>query len=114
MEAYYSDAVMRGLKQAQKKAEKKKNRLRVHVGDDVYPVMKYWGHGFSVDQEDVPNLRGLIDIFDGARHLSQCLIIGEQSQDGVTHYEFKRKTQVRDAVPLDYERDENAPIALLE
>lgn len=114
MEAFYSDAVMRGLKQAQMKAEKRKSRLRVHVGGEVFPVLKYWGDGFSVDPDEVPNLRGLIDIFDGARHVSQCLIIGSESETGVTHYEFKRQTQARDAVPLDYERDESAPIALLK
>jgi len=75
MEAFISNEVLDGIKAARQKAERKKNRLRVHVGEDVYPVVKYWRTGFSVDLDTVPKLRGLVDLYDGGRHLSQCLII---------------------------------------
>jgi len=114
MEAFFSSEVMDGLKAARKSAERKTNRLRVHVGKDIYPVIKFWGGGFSVDLETVPKLRGLVDLYDGSRHVSQCLII-RSNQDGErVNYEFKRKTEASDHAPLDYERDESAPIALLK
>ena len=114
MEAFFSSEVMDGLKAARKKAERKKNRLCVHVGDDVYSVIKYWETGFSVDLETVPKLRGLVDLYDGARHLSQCLIIRADQDDDVMTYEFKRRTEAVDHAAVDYEQSKAAPIALLE
>ena len=114
MEAFFSNEVMDGIAAARKKAERKKNRLCVHVGDDVYPVAKYWGTGFSVELETVPKLRGLVDLYDGSRHLSQCLIIRADQDGERMNYEFKRRTDASDNAPLDYERDSDAPIALLE
>ncbi len=114
MEAFFSNEVMDGIKAAQKKAERKKNRLRVHVGEDIYPVAKFWGAGFSVDLETVPKLRGLVDLYDGARHLSQCLIIRAEKDGEWMNYEFKRRTEAVENAPLDYEHDTSAPIALLK
>lgn len=114
MEAYLSNEVLRGIESAQKKAERQRNRLCVHVGEDVYSVSKCWDTGFTVDLETVPKLRGLVDLYDGPRHLAQCLIIrADRSGDEIT-YEFKRRTEAADKAPLDYERDVSAPIALLE
>lgn len=114
VEAYLSNEVLRGIEAAQKKAERQQNRLCVHVGDEVYSVSKCWDTGFSVDLETVPKLRGLVDLFDGPRHMAQCLIIrADRAGDQMT-YEFKRRTEACDKAPLDYERDQQAPIALLE
>lgn len=113
MEAFFSNEVMDGIQAARKKAERQKNRLCVHVGEEVYPVVKYWESGFSVELDAVPKLRGLIDLYDGPRHLSQCLIIRANQDGGRMNYEFKRRTEATDKAPLDYERDNDAPIALL-
>lgn len=114
MEAFFSNEVMDGLKAARKKAERQKNRLCVHVGDDVYSVVKYWETGFSVQLDTVPKLRGLVDLYDGSRHLSQCLIIGDAQDGDLMTYAFKRKTEAADFAALDYEQENDAPIALLE
>ncbi len=114
MEAFFSSEVLDGIKSARNKAERKKNRLRVHVGEEIYPVFKFWGTGFSVDLETVPKLRGLVDLYDGGRHLSQCLIIRADKDGDRMNYEFKRRTEAVENAPLDYERDDDAPIALLK
>ncbi len=64
--------------------------------------------------EDAPKLRGLVDIYDGARHLYQCLIVASEAQDGEMIYEFKRHTAAVDRAPLDFSPEENAPVALIE
>lgn len=105
--------VREGLELARKRDLRKKSRLRVQVGDDFYRVLSLWEDGFSLDLEDAPHLRGLVDVYDGARHLCQCLIVASEAENGIMKYEFKRSTEARDRVPLDFVRDEHAPVALL-
>ena len=107
------DSVRAELLAAARKREKRKNRLRVVVGDDSYPLIALRQTGFTVDAEDASHLRGLVDIYDGIRHLSQCLIIAAEGQGDLMHYEFKRNTAASDGAPLDYERPYDGPIALL-
>ena len=59
------------------------------------------------------DLRGFVDLYDGARHLYQCLIVASEEDGGQMRYEFKRSTEARDAAPLDFARDEDAPVALI-
>ena len=46
-------------------------------------------------------------------HLYQCLIVASAEDGGEMIYEFKRATEAVDKAPLDFYRDENAPIALI-
>ena len=113
MTDYISPELEEMLKAARKKAMTRSSRLRVHVGEQAYPILKLWDGGFALDAEDAPHLRGLVDIYDSAKHLMECLIIASAEEEGLMHYEFKRNTASGDGAPLDYERDEDAPIALL-
>ena len=114
MESVFSPEVMAGLQKARMQDMMKKNRLRVQVGEDTYPVLKLWDDGFSVLGESTPNLRGFVDLFDSAKHLLTCLIIRSEEEDtGVVTYEFKRSTVAVDKPPKDFVEDENAPVALI-
>jgi len=105
--------VREGLELARKRELRKKSRLRVRAGDRVFPVLRFWETGFALDIEDAPHLRGLVDIYDGSCHLYQCLIVASEEDAGEMIYEFKRATAAVDKAPLDFVRDDNAPIALL-
>ena len=113
MSDFLPKEVREGLELARKRALQKKSRLRVHTDDEVYPVLRFWEDGFSLDAEDAPHLRGLVDLYDGARHLYQCLIVASSEEAGEMVYEFKWHTEAVDKPPLDFYRDENAPVALL-
>jgi len=113
MSYFLPKEVREGLEQARKRDLRKKSRLRVHTGDEIFPVLRFWESGFALDVEDAPHLRGLIDIYDGSRHLYQCLIVASEEQDGEMIYDFKWHTEALDKAPLDFCRDENAPVALL-
>lgn len=102
-----------GLETARKRDYARKSRLRVQVGEAVFPITRFWHDGFALDPALAPHLRGLVDIFDGAKHVFQCLIVASNTENGDLVYEFKRSTAVRDCAALDYYRDENAPVALL-
>ncbi len=101
------------LKQAHMAGLKKKSRMRVHVGGRDFTILRYWEEGFALDVNDAPHLRGLVDIYDGTRMKSQCLIIASSEEDGQMVYEFKRATEAADGPAVDYEKGEDAPIALI-
>ncbi len=113
MSTFLPKEVQEGLDLARKRDLKKRSRLRVHVDDAVYPVLKFWETGFSLDAENAPHLRGLVDLYDGARHLYQCLIVASDEENGQMLYDFKRNTAAVDKAPLDFVRDDDAPIALI-
>ena len=113
MSEYLPKEVREGLELARKLALRNKSRMRVRVGDEVYPVLKFWPGGFALDADNAPHLRGLVDLYDGTRHLYQCLIVASEEELGEMKYEFKRSTAVVDRAPLDFAREENAPVALI-
>lgn len=113
MTDYLSPEVEAALKAARKKAMLKSSRLRVQMGEAQYPVLRLWDKGFALDITGAPKLRGLVDIFDGTKHLLNGLVIASQEEGEAMHYEFKRASQAHDTPPLDYARDENAPVALI-
>ena len=113
MSEFLPKEVREGLERARKTGLKKKSRMRVRVGEHDFTILRHWENGFALDIEDAPNLRGLVDVYDGARHLSQCLIVASEEDNGEMHYEFKRATATATGPALDYERDVNAPVGLI-
>ena len=106
--------VREGLEAARKKDQKRKSRLRVHVGGAVFPVLRFWHDGFALDADFSPRaLRGLVDVYDGSRHIFQCLIVASEIEKGELVCDFKRATAVADKAALDFWRDENAPVGFL-
>lgn len=105
--------IAEGLDAARRADRSRKSRLRVQVGEAVFPVLRFWHDGFVLDGSLTPKLRGLVDVYDGSRHIFQCLIVASTEENGDLVCEFKRSTAVRDTAPLDYWRDEHAPVALL-
>lgn len=106
--------VREGLEAARKRDQKRKSRLRVQVGDAVFPVLRFWDNGFALDADFSPGkLRGLVDVYDGSRHAFQCLIFASSIENGELLCDFKRVTAVRERAPLDFWRDENAPVGYL-
>ncbi len=113
MSTYVSKEIRAELDAARIATLKKASRLRVQMGDNTYKVLRLWKNGFTVEAAQTPRLRGLVDIFDGANHLYQCLIVASQEETGEMEYEFKRSTAAADTAPLDFYRAPDAPIALL-
>ena len=113
MDAHLSKEVVEGIERARKMGMRMKNRLRVHVGDEIYPVLSLKGDGFEIEADAAPHLRGLVDIYDGARHLAHCLVIHSEPDGDIMRYEFKLRTDVGNGPAKDFVIDQNAPVALL-
>lgn len=110
---FLSKEVREGLEMARKSEQRRKSRLRVQVGEAVYPVLRFWHDGMVLDGKLTPHLRGLVDVYDGARHIFQCLIVASVAEGDELICDFKRSTIVSDSAPLDFYRDENAPVAYI-
>ena len=105
--------IVEGLNMAQNRNAARKSRLRIQIGEAVFPVLRFWHDGFALDAALAPKLRGLVDVYDGSRHVFQCLIMASSEENGQRVYEFKRSTAVRDTAPVDYWRDDDAPVGYL-
>ncbi|MCC5970465.1 MAG: hypothetical protein JJU15_10965 [Pararhodobacter sp.] len=110
---YLPEDIRQGLEVARARAQRRRSRLCVHVNDVVFPILKLWETGFAVDARRVPQLRGLVDIFDGPRHLSHCLIIASDTDGDEMQYEFKRATSITERPVRDYVDESAAPSGYL-
>lgn len=105
--------IRRGLEAARSRSLRRRSRLCVHVNDAVFPVLRLWDSGFTVDAQRVPTLRGLVDIYDGPRHISQCLIIASEDDGVEMTYDFKRATAITESPVRDYAVESAAPFGYL-
>jgi hypothetical protein len=113
MSHFLPKSVRDELAAAQKSARRRRATRVVHVGDEAFAILEMTETGFSVDATDAPRLRGFIDIYDGARHLYQALIVASEQQGDVMRYEFKRNTAAAAHAPVDFETMGERPAALL-
>lgn len=109
----FSREVSEGMAQARLRNARRKSRLRLVAGAVTVPILRLWDGGLAVEGDGTPQVRGLVDVYDGARHLCQCLIVAASEEGGEMRYEFKRATPAADTAPLDFERDPDAPRGLL-
>lgn len=113
MSDFLSREVRAELEAARKLGLKKRSRLRIMAGDETYAVLRMLPGGFTLDADEIVHLRGIVDLFDGSRHLSQCLIVASDIEGGELICTLKWSTAASQTAPLDYERDENAPSGYL-
>ena len=113
MNDFLPEAVKQGLEQARKTALRRSTRLCVHDGDDVYAIRRLWDGGFALDAAIAKKVRGRVEIYDGARHLYQCLIVDSADEGGERVFEFKWLHPVTDRPAVDYEQPNFVPAGLI-
>jgi len=107
------ESVRKGLEDARVAMLRRSSRLCIHDGDRIHRVLRLWDGGFALDARDAPRLRGFVDLYDGPRHLYQCLIVASHAEQGEMIYDHKWSTAVLDRAPVDFVRTEDAPVALI-
>jgi len=113
MSSFLPQSVRDELAAAQRMDRRRRATRVVHVGDEAFAILQMTDRGFSVDAEDAPRLRGLIDIYDGPRHLYQALIVASEQVGDLMHYEFKRNTPAETRAALDFEMPGDNAVGLL-
>ena len=107
------DAVREGLKAARLKAQRQSARLSVRDGEESYRILRMWDDGFALDVAACDKLRGRVDIYDGPRHLYQCLIVSSQPDGDECRFEFKWLAAVSDRPAADFVAPDFVPAGLL-
>lgn len=110
---FLSTEVLAQMDAARRRDLKRKSRLRISDGRSVYPVLRTFSDGFSIDASEVSHLRGIVDLYEGSRHLSQCLIMAADIVGGELVCKLKWQTAATDRPALDYVRNEHAPVGYL-
>lgn len=105
--------ILAGLQEATRREAKRRSRLTVHAGGAVWPVLRRWRGGLALDAAQVTTLRGLVDLYEGSRHVATALIVASAVEGGELICATKRETKVADRPALDFVRDENAPVGYL-
>ena len=113
MTTFLSPEVLAGLEEARVRGWQTSRRLRVEAGAQSYAVLRAWEGGFALRAGAAPHLRGLVDLYDGARHLSRCLIVASEEEGREMRFDLKVVTEASGQQPVDFERDSDAPIALI-
>lgn len=105
--------VLIALQEARSRDARRRSRLSVHAAGTSWPILRRWRGGFSLDASQVTQLRGLVDIYDGSRHILTSLIVASEIEGDELICTAKRETAVTDRPALDFVRDERAPAGLL-
>lgn len=113
MSDFLSHDIRSEMEAARKRDLRRRSRLRVQTDLNSYPVLRTFADGFTLDADQVTRLRGIVDLYDGARHLSQCLIMASDVAGGELICTMKWQTAAGTHAALDYVRDEAAPVGYL-
>ncbi|ADO41779.1 hypothetical protein [Ketogulonicigenium vulgare] len=109
---FLPEAVRRGIDDARRADQRRAGRLSIQIDDQVHRILALWDNGLALDASHRAPLRGLVDIFDGPRHLYQCLLVTSREEDGQRIYDFKWIAHVSETRPLDFAQQEETPLLL--
>lgn len=109
---YLPDDLREGLRQAATRT-RRRSRLHIQLGDAVFPVERVWSTGLALQSARLGHLRGLVDLYDGPRHVGHCLIVASVIEGDELVCEFKSFQPVGDTPPVDFEREGEAPAGYL-
>lgn len=113
MSEYLPQEIRDQLAAAQRHVKRKRATRSVHVGDEAFSILEMSDDGFAVVADEAPRMRGLIDIYEGAQHLYQALIVASSQDDDLMRYDFKRNTATASTAPVDFILSDTRPAGLL-
>jgi hypothetical protein len=76
--------------------------LVLEAGSWRFPIVDLTGESVLIEARDSATLRGYADIYDGDRHVAQCLIVLAAPEGALLRCSFKRRTPFRLDPPADY------------
>jgi hypothetical protein len=92
------------MTQPRRRDRPRARKLRLHIGDSVFPILRMWDDGFAIDAARLPRLRGAVEIHEGRRRVWTCLIVAAAVEEGELRCTFKRLSPAHDSAPADYWR----------
>lgn len=113
MSEYLPKEIRDQLAAAQRHVKRKRATRSVHVGGEAFAILEMTNDGFSLLADEAPRLRGLVDIYEGAQHIYQALIVASSEEGDLMRYDFKRNTATTRTAPVDFVRPDAHAAGLL-
>lgn len=113
MTTYLPPELLGHVGEALQQRSSRRNRLRVTAEGRTYQVLRMDGSGFWILAEGAPQLRGLVDLHEGSRHVVRALVVASEEEAGTMRYEYKRATAPAERPADDFERPEGGPAGFL-
>ncbi|MCL5778170.1 hypothetical protein M1105_14395 [Limibaculum sp. FT325] len=79
------------------------------TGAQRHPVVELTETRMVIRAENMPHLRGFVDIVKGEERIGRHLVVLSWARDGLAGYDFKRHGRAG-AAPADYERPAHAAL----
>ncbi len=76
--------------------------LVLQAGSRRFAILDLTAESCLIEAPDSAMLRGYADIYDGERHLAECLIVLAAPEGELLRCSFKRRTPFRLDPPADY------------
>jgi hypothetical protein len=81
-------------------------RVRLKAGKVDVAAVRLGPVRLSVASADAVRLPGLVDLYEGERQVSRCLIVAAEVRAGETIFELKRESPMRLSAPKDFAAEE--------
>lgn len=105
MDIFLPKGFKAGRSRASMSSPARAQRLCVEAGGVYYPVLRRWTTGFAVAGGDVPVLDGVVNLYDGATHLHECLILGKEGAGEEVIFKVKQVVGFDYAVTAQFDDD---------
>ena len=99
MTDHLSKEIRAGLDEARRHRPRKAPRMTVRTGGQAFTILRHWDRGFTLAVADAPGLRGLVDLYEGGRHVCQALVVTSREEAGERVFEFKFANRVTETAP---------------
>ena len=103
MDVFLPQGFVAGVGRGKTHGAKRASQMSVQAGGTRYPVSRRWDTGFAVSASEVPHLKGVVALYDGAEKAADCLIMNCQNLEGELVFTIKRATPFNYACATEFE-----------
>lgn len=76
--------------------------MRLRIGTYWVKILRAAGDRIVLSADDVPHLRGAVEMYDGDRYVGRCLIAAESETEGEITFVIKRRNMGGEGPPRDF------------
>ena len=105
MESILPGDVLSEMESGRRKSRRARTRHLVVAGNREHRIIELTQDGFVIEADDLPHLRGYVEIMLGEERVARRLVVFAWARDGLVGYEFKLDAGAREAA-ADYAREE--------
>ena len=107
MESVLPGEVLTALEQDRRDSRRARTRHLVVAGERQHRIMELTETGFVIAADDLPHLRGYVEIMLGQERIARRLVVFAWAREGLVGYEFKHDAASRE-IPADFVEPDHA------